>query len=188
MKKLVCIALAVLSVQVANAAYLYWQVNSDTLAGASEATSWYDGDINVAKVYGRADESSSWSSQTIYLNGSETAKAGGEWYATVPSASAYYNQVNVDVADLDNSTYTYYIELGNYSNSTYTPVARGEQTTVQDLYSSGSGSITTSLSNIATISLWHGGTYSAVPEPTSAVLMLFGAAFLGLKRKNRSVA
>lgn len=187
MKKLVCIALTVLSVQVVNAAYLYWQVNTDTLESAADATSWYtDGSVNVAKVYGSSD-GSSWSSQTIYLNGSETAKAGGEWYATVPSASAY--QVNVDVADLSTSTYTYYIELGNYSNSSYTPVARGEQTMVKDLYSStGTGSITTSLSDIATISLWHGGTYSAVPEPTSAILMLFGAAFLGLKRKNRSLA
>ncbi|MBR4476719.1 MAG: PEP-CTERM sorting domain-containing protein [Kiritimatiellae bacterium] len=46
---------------------------------------------------------------------------------------------------------------------------------------------TGTLSGVPTAQIWHGGTVS-VPEPTSAMLMLFGAAFLGLKRKNRRIA
>ena len=95
-------------------------------------------------------------------------------------------------ADISNhdSGYSYYIELVNSNNEvigkSITPL-----TSSSPNYASyvNNGTTTANLTNIPTVNLnaWHGGSFRAVPEPTSAILMLFGAAMLGLKRKNRSL-
>lgn len=174
MKKILLMAIVGVLAHASNAAYLYWQVSSDDLAGASAATSWYTGgSVNAARIY---DASGNWQS-TIYLNGADIGDTAG-----VPTSTPYA----IDVGTVtDGSSYSYYVELGNYANSAFTAVARSATTPVK-YSSSGNTSITTSLSDMTRVTPWHAGSYSAVPEPTSAILMLFGAAMLGLKRKNRS--
>lgn len=174
MKKILLMAIVGVLAHASNAAYLYWQVSSDDLSGASAATSWYTGgSVNAARIY---DASGNWQ-KTIYLNGESIGDTAG-----VPTTTPYAIEIGTVT---DGSSYSYYVELGNYASSIFTAVARSATETIQ-YNASGSTPITTTLQDVARVAPWHAGSYRAVPEPTSAILMLFGAAMLGLKRKNRS--
>lgn len=176
MKKILLMAIVGVLAHASNAAYLYWQVSSDDLLGASDATSWYTtdgGSVNAARIYDARGTKQS----TILLNGADIGDTAG-----VPTSTPYA----IDIGTVtDGASYSYYVELGNYASSTFTAVARSATETIQ-YNASGSTPITTTLQDVARVAPWHAGYYRAVPEPTSAILMLFGAAMLGLKRKNRS--
>ena len=175
MKKILLMAIVGVLAHASNAAYLYWQVSSEDIANAYDATSWYNGNVNAAQIY----DANGNLQDTIYLNGEEIVGST----AGVPTTPPYAIEIGTVT---DGSSYSYYVELGNYASSAFTPVARSATGTIQ-YSSSGYTSITTSLSDMTRVTPWHAGSYRAVPEPTSAILMLFGAAMLGLKRKNRSL-
>lgn len=175
MKKILLMAIVGVLAHASNAAYLYWQVSSDDITAASDATSWYTtggGSVNAARIYDASGNLKS----TIYLNGASIGDT-----AAVPTSTPYA----IDVGSSTDAGYSYYVELGNYASSTFTAVARSATETIH-YTESGSTPITTTLQDVARVAPWHAGSYRAVPEPTSAILMLFGAAMLGLKRKNRS--
>ena len=187
MKKIFLIASALLLATTAQASYLYWQVTSD--------------DYSASNIFG-GDASAVYSAKVTYSDGT----AGNEFkpYTTYGTMK----EVNYDTSTYDDATavkvpsgntylvegafnegYTYYIEL---YNSAGTLVSRSAGSTSSQLsdgnYVYASANVASML-NPSSVNVWHGGgAYSAVPEPTSAMLMLFGAAFLGLKRKNRSIA
>lgn len=176
MKKILLSSAIVLCAIASQASYLVWQVGSGITAdadGSSETLSY-----NNANIYA-VDGSGKHNRLTSYLQ--DGTLAGTDIAA--PMAAPLY----ADIGSYSGNGYSYYIELSNYSQggnnsyvaSTVTPVS----------YTDLAGSVTTSLptaGSLASISVWHGGSYTAAPEPTSAILMLFGAAMLGLKRKNRS--
>ena len=196
MKKLLLMAIVAGGVFAANASYLIWQVN-----GSDASTAAY-GDWNAAMVYkvsGLSDSAiATWNANAnkekdTALTGAtlvEVNKSAENFSTDYGSAVATMPKGMSAAADIATVTgYAYYIELVNYdfSNDKVNYVyARSDAVA----YSALSGSITDSLSTatIANVSPWHGGGYSAVPEPTSGLMLLLGAAMLGLRRKNRSVA
>ena len=170
MKKIVAFAFAVLVVFSAQASYLYWQVNEETDTASG---------INLAD-YGWARLVASDGNNTSYQN---AQMSGGEM--VVPQ------MFDLSTLNGSGSDYSYWIELGTYNSAgsgSFTALAssQGDSKTYAQLLSDSYISAGT-LSEVPTVQVWHGGTVS-VPEPTSAILMLFGAAFLGLKRKNRRIA
>lgn len=172
MKKIVFGLIAALTVSGAQASYLAWQV------GANEFGTSYDN----ANIYA--------------TDGVSTHLLGSYWASSDPASDAAETDIAtpmqaVAFADLKSygtSSYSYYIELSNYSQSGNEFVAvSSPSVTYTDLMNEGSIIATLPSGTLANIQVWHPTTYS-VPEPTSALLMLFGAAMLGLKRKNRSIA
>lgn len=180
MRKLIFLILGGTISMVAQASYLYWQVDPD-----------------VQSSYGGASYNSA---RITYLTGSESL-----------SEYAPYNNTGITIYDSEgNSTdynpssggpylasgtfnegYTYFIELYNSG----TLVARSAGTSGSEMMTytnaAAQGGVTSMLNPIAISSanIWHGGgSYKAVPEPTSGLMLLLGAAMLGLKRKNRSIA
>ena len=85
----------------------------------------------------------------------------------------------VDVSSFESGSYVYFIELVNFDNAK-AHVAYGEAMTYVDMVKK--EYVDTGLS-VRPTAVWHGGTYNAVPEPTGALLMVFGLAFLALKRR-----
>lgn len=164
-----------------HASYLYWQVDSGNIN--DEEQTW-TGDYDSAKItYTTGNAVNMYQPYetagiTIYdRDGNITTANGG----TGPFlASGTFE-----------SGYTYYIELYNGSQlvSRSAGTDGGELSSSPYVYTS-LAEVTSILDPQAGIQIWmpSGAGYTAVPEPTSAILMLFGAAMLGLKRKNRSIA
>ena len=152
MKKVLLMAtLALGGFLVAHADYLYWSVSADA----------NDSSPNMSTLY---------------------AYYGNTYYAlsTVEGLTGSYNTTTWDGTAINWDDASYYVELANYENSTYTATSnRGPLTWAQT-------SSSTSLTALTSIAAAWGSAQSragAVPEPTSGLLMLMGFALLGLKRK-----
>lgn len=185
MKKILLGVVLVLATMSSQAAYLYWQVNSDSL-GAIDSQQTHTFNIyatNGSDTYALTSYKYTWDvgegagSYGSVSSPVSSSDAAGGLYADLttydPNTSA-----NVDTY---NEGYSYYIEVTGYNS------ANGQDGWVnrsQTLaYANASGHITTTLSSMATIpTAWTGGTFSA-PEPTGAMLLLVGGALLALKRK-----
>ncbi len=172
MKKILLSSAIVLCAIASQASYLAWQVNSDDVADKS-------------LVYNRA---------SIYaINGNGRTLLDSVDYRGVDVGNSIGAPMDTPMFavlgdDKIGDGYSYYIELSNYTESGKSSFVAGMATPTP--YKNLSGNITSELpssGNIANVTAWHGGPYTAAPEPTSAILMLFGAAMLGLKRKNRSL-
>ena len=161
MKKLLTLATLVMAAASAQASYLYWQVSSDVVTEYS---------ANYAMV-----KDSDGNSYSIYY--------GNAW-GTGDNADklglSMNGQAAIEMPSADNGL-SYYIELFQYDTSTAesTSVAISETVSYSSLASG--GFITSSLSQIP--SVWTGGSFTATPEPTSAMLLTIGFALLSLKRR-----
>lgn len=187
MKKLFAIAVTALLASSASASYLYWQVMDNDSGTAFSSLS---GDVLSSITHAQISVKDTTSGDTVASGLASVEKVG----SSLEAASASY--INLSGVDLSTGAYSFFIELGTYESSTFSGKAISETitTTAGETWSSyvalNSAIVETaplSASDLVSVMPWHGGTYS-VPEPTSAILMLFGAAMLGLKRKNRSIA
>lgn len=152
----------------AQAEYLLWQVTQETinnspfLSQTIEAGSGYIGQLR----YGTGED---------YLN----YGVYDDKIATVPGDEVL---VDLDVLAGDPTASSYYIEILKYDDvkRDFVGVAKSEVKSYTDL--SKQGFVGSELS-LPSLKAWTGGVGYTVPEPTSALMMLFGMAFLGLKRR-----
>ena len=183
MKKLVLMAGIAMLATVSQASYLYWQVTSDDYSGSNI----FGGDASVvalAQVTALANGSAANQWQAYPAVGGTTYNSEIAQQTTpVPSAGGVYI---VDGTFSDG--YTYYIELYNNSGTLVSRSAGITSSQLVQYTQQEFVSVASVLEPGSTVAVWHGTGYAPVPEPTSAMLMLFGAAFLGLKRKNRRIA
>ena len=176
MKKIILVLSIAVASYAANASYLYWQVDQSAVLEYNK---------NVPEGWYSAGQSSyavlkTTTGQTFDLYDAEGQVLSG--HAAINTA--YYSNVGDGGYD-----YSYYVELYNSSNQLLAKSSTLNNSSGSDWTAGYAESIrTSSLSEIPSVQLWHVSSFTAVPEPTSALLMLFGAAFLGLKRKNRSIA
>lgn len=187
MKKMMVLAGLIFASAVANASYLYWQVQPSDYTDVSwDSASLYffEGTLSdYPSLSGVAakDNVAYVSPTVIDTIDPAITKVGAS------SAGGYV----ADIGTLsDSSTYSYFVELSNSAGQrvAFSDIATFTGNNTPNYVYADTGDISVTLSNLASVTPWHAGGYGPVPEPTSAVLMLFGAAFLGLKRKNRSVA
>jgi len=178
MKKLLLIAGAALMASASHAAYLYWQVDDSVLLGYNEtAPSGYEVGPGAYAVLKDSNG-----------NSYQSATYGADGLVTDGKASinqSYYSELSGD----DPSAYSYFVEIYNSDNYVIARSAVVNSESGSDWTSAYADSLRTSeLSQIPNVTVWHSGSFSAVPEPTSGLMVLLGAAMLGLKRKRRSLA
>jgi len=191
MKKIFFAIAAVAVSAGAHASYLYWQIDgsSEDVSALSGAT--FDG----ARVFVSNDGGVSDKTYLEIGYADPDLQSGYQsvgYAVNVPQPNLPLVAVVPDSAGYDGGNYSFYIELVNYnstlnSSSTVssgygTPefVGQSEGQTYANLASH--DFIGSDLSPV-NMAVWHGGAYSPVPEPTSAMLVLFGLTALALRRR-----
>lgn len=178
MKKIVFGCAFLLAASVAHADLLYWQVDSTTTSG----TAYEDFAFATIKV-----SSDGGATSTYLSNYAEPGSASGVAVGKGPITTAGYY---ADLAGFYPSTtpeYSYVIELldssGNIiANSGWTKLSDVAETYIaKSTFNNNWTSMTTALPGGQGQGGWRAG--AAVPEPTSGLLMLIGAAMLGLRRR-----
>lgn len=169
MKKLLFGLLIIGASFAAQAEFLYWQVTQDTI----KASTFLSENLEQGVTYfGQLR----YGVGTDYLNYSTYDEVMG----AIPSGEKVL--VDLDVLAGNPTANSYYIEILKYDDvkHDFIGVAKSEVTSYADL--SQNGFVGSELS-LPSLKAWTGGVGYTVPEPTSALMMLFGMAFLGLKRR-----
>lgn len=152
----------------ARAEYLLWQVTQDTIDNSPFLSKTIDGE-------------STYIGQLRYGTGDDYLSYGvyDDKIATVPGDEVL---VDLDVLAGNPTASSYYIEILKYDDvkKDFVGVAKSEVKTYSDLSQHGYAGSELSLPSLKA---WTGGVGYTVPEPTGALMMLFGMAFLGLKRR-----
>ena len=162
------------------ASYLFWQVDS----GATIDQYALDNpDFAAGGAYARLRTFETKGGSVDFQNNGIVEGVNGI-YAPVDTTVAgdVSNAIQVELL-AENS---YYIELlaWDSANQTYAGVGKSEVMTYEQLASAGYTYSNADLTDIPKLDLkiWNGGVYT-VPEPTGALMMVLGLAFLGLKRR-----
>lgn len=166
MNKLILTFLStVATVFFANAEVLLWQVYSPVTISGSD----YEWD--TATIFSTSDNTAS--------GGEALTSLWGKNSQNEQVAAETFNEYAVGAYLQNSSTDTnFYIELyKNSSKVAYSDVVN-IATLRTDFVKSG-----LSMQSIGAGTGWDGGHFTAVPEPTSGLMLLLGAAMLGLRRK-----
>lgn len=161
MKKLTVLLVAFAAAITANASYLYWQVEASDYSHITEPDQ-----VTAVNVW------------AIDNNGAKTFVDG---YRAASGQTVDMDQAQmIDVSAFSSGSYSFYIELMNYSSG----AQKLGETVSNETYASmvNNHYIMDTPLSITMATPWHGGTVAA-PEPTSAMLMLLGMAGLALKRR-----
>ena len=183
MKKLIIASIAAVVGLAVNAATVDWQYKITSAQGTEGYNSGYNVYLVNAAAWDAATISADTFTDTSLVLDSTTfvaaagRTAGNKTYTTIGNASG---QRSVAIDSLaENATYkVYYVILNtNADPNTYTTVAD----TLTGRADTGEAILGSNISMTAAAA--SSATWTAVPEPTSGLLMLLGMAGLALKRK-----
>ena len=124
----------------------------------------------------------------LYIPGSDVDEGGGAWGVEFSDAGGYWgagvptgNQSPSGDFSAGTPEYSFIVELGNIDSSdNWTTVATSASAAYSDL---GDFIHETFDINPGQIAVWSPTQFSAVPEPSSGLLMAVGLALLALRRK-----
>ena len=181
--KIIAALLTATFASVVSAQVLYWQVNpsSVTISGdtSTAGTKW-----NYASFWAVKDGDTASLVNSYMFNATEApteVKYVDTDYLS-GSAPAYVNYTASDYTG-----YSFYIELTNKTSDGTVGVARSESFT-SDNFGNALQDAANFNANWSSINaIGSGLTFTAIPEPTSGLMLLVGAAILGLRRKRQQI-
>lgn len=156
---------------VASADLLYWMIDQSNSDPAIE--------FSYARIVAVSDTTGETQYLTIGDNGSQYLAANGVNGQTEPYVGTATGVTHTDLSGLSSTDYSFFIEL--YSMATGQEVKVGQSEIAA--YSQLTASIYEQGLGLPSLEKAWNPTITNVPEPTSGVLMLFGLAALGLRRR-----
>ncbi len=161
MKKFLMLVAVALCVASAQASALYWQVTEDT---------------GVTFQYAQLKVTGGDLASPLIL---DSAEAEGS------APNNYVSLTNTELGQYGADGYSFFVEMVNYSGSSYETVATGATYSYSELVSSGyvANEVISGTAAEAAASSMNMG--AAVPEPSRGVLLLMGGALLVLRRRRR---
>ena len=160
--KLVVLAAVGLMTSAVSAGTLYWQVTPDM--GVNFTT---------AKI--------------VVTQGGSQVTTLGETFATDigdGDSGTYVSMQQTDLGSYSSNDYSFFVEMVNYATDPET-VTQGATYSYQDLLSAGYVSFGPDDVTAVTIAATAGNMGSAIPEPSSGLLLLMGGAMLALRRRRQ---
>lgn len=180
MKKIITLALGVAASLAANAGVLFWQVATTGDQSSGYQATMGDNSTTVTYTYAMLKASSSESGSPLLPVTTYFDDGGDGIAATDNQALAQNFMAGNYFTDYGSATVnSIWIELYNGNNL----VAESGKITGNDLQSLIAASQFSSGFNAANNNAAAISSFSAVPEPTSGLMLLIGAAMLGLRRK-----
>ncbi len=181
--KIIAALLTATFASVVSAQVLYWQVNpSVSISGdtSKAGTEW-----NYASFWAVNSEDGTASLVNSYMFNSGSAPTETSYVDTdylSGSAPAYVNYTASDYTG-----YSFYIELTNKTSDGKVGVARSETFTSDDFGNALQDAANFNANWSSINAIGSGLTFTAIPEPTSGLMLLVGAAILGLRRKRQQI-
>ena len=163
--KLAFIAAVVLTTTTASAGTLYWQITSDTGV-----------DFSIARLVVTDG------STTTYLPNSDGVFASDFNDATGTGTQLTMQQT--DISAYTGSQYSFFVEMVNYATNPER-ITKGATYSYQNLVDAGYVSFGADDVTAVTMAATSGNMGSAVPEPSSGLLLLIGGAMLALRRRRQ---
>ena len=176
MKKLLIIVAAMMSISVASAASVTW-----TLSGVQASDGSGNANGYLAMVF---DAATSQSAVIEAILAKDTATLGtlaNSWAQDTKSTSAGFMRSAGNGSYAANDTYSVYLVL--FDASTVADAANYFITSTKSGNIAANGANATLAFGTYASQVSAGGTWTAVPEPTSGLLMLLGMAGLALRRR-----
>ena len=180
--KLIALVCAVALASAVSAQVLYWQVNPTVNIGGD--TSALGSTWNYAALYAVKDGTSEQLDSYMFNSDGTTVQStyvgkdymGGEYPAYA------------DFGGTDYAGYSFFIELVNkVDGSGATSIARSGSVSYDKLGAALASSAEFNAQWSSINALGSGLTFTALPEPTSGLMLLVGAAMLGLRRNRPQV-
>lgn len=160
-----------------HASYLYWQVDLTGLDQEGNVYKFNGHEVTGFQVTAKKEGSAD-TTLTSYYN-----SASGPVAIQNPGTSDTGMSFYAGSESWDSTGWTYYIEIVGHDSAVYS----NPDTGVIGYSQLANPSIVASLSSMeqvqSAMSAWQGAGVYSVPEPTGAMLMIFGLAMLGLKRR-----
>ena len=195
MKKLIAAACAIALAGIANAATVSW-ASGALYTAANASGGWSSTLVNNASPQALVTMSVYLVDSTTYADLTGTGKTAADLYEWAGSQTADYTGQNknastgavigaaqIQVANTLAASTTYYsIVTAEYTDSTYGAMYMAAAGTVTTT-AAGAGSLANIFGGAGTATTGGVRNWTAVPEPTSGLLMLLGMAGLALKRK-----
>ena len=163
--KLVVVAAVGLITSAVSAGTLYWQITSDTGV-----------DFSIARLVVTDG------STTTYLPGSDGIFASD--FDDDTGTGTYLTMQQTDISSYTADTYSFYVEMVNYATNPETTTP-GATYSYQQLLSAGYVSLNADDVTAVTMAAAAGNMGSAIPEPSSGLLLLVGGAMLALRRRRQ---
>ena len=163
-KLMVCSAVSAIAL-FASADVLYWQVESPDADGTFTAANLYvtGGDLGSPKP----------------LASVAPFDADGTGYGTMTDLT------QTDLGSYGNDSYSFFVELANYTGSSLGANNRAYTYTYNELVSAGYIASNPFDSSSAAAAAAAGNMGAPTPEPTSGMLLLIGGSLLALRRRRR---